>query len=65
MLGRSIAGLTVALLSAQTRELFGGLRTAVVARWCSPSATTIRISAMSIGWLQTYEDESGKHRDSM
>jgi hypothetical protein len=64
MLGRSIAGLTVALLSAQTRELFGGLRTAV-ARWCSPSATTIRISAMSIGWLQTYEDESGKHRESM
>jgi hypothetical protein len=60
MSARPVAGLTVALVSAQIRELIEGVP-AAVGRWSSMlSAETIRLPAMSTGSLRTCETESAK-----
>ena len=62
MPARPVAGLTVALVSTQIRELIESVR-AAVGRWSSMfSAETIRLPAMSSDWLRTCETESTKRR---
>jgi len=62
MAARALAGLALALTSvAQIRGLVGGVR-AMFARSVTSAMARIHVSAMSIEWLRTYEDESDKHR---
>jgi hypothetical protein len=50
------------MICAQIRDLVSGVREAFVQWSCRSFAAKIHVSAMSIAWLQTYEDESEKHR---